>query len=168
MSQIKAVRHFEGDELKVTDATGQTEESTYKTLTDELRVDYQVLIDRGPDYLATRLEELTAELGRQQLNMVREHIDEITARTGNVVDAAGQEITPSLYLKVLENMEIGFSEHGEPQLPTFLASPELGERLKAKMQEWETDQCYKKKLAELIERKRQEWRDRESHRKLVD
>ena len=168
MSQINTVHHFEGDALKTTDATGETEESTYKTLTDESRIDCQDLINRGPDYLVARLEEIPEELKRQQSTLVFERIDEITTRTGNVVDAAGQDLTPDLYLRALENIDIDFSEDGDPQLPTLVASPELGERLKAKMREWETDQCYRRKRAELIKRKRQEWRVRESRRKLVD
>lgn len=168
VSQIRKIRHFEGDGMKVTDATGDTEESDYELFSGALEVNHQDLIERGPIALVEGLKKLAEDLSSQQSKMVFERLDQITDRTGNVVDAEGQAINPDLILQSLEKIEIDFSEDGQPRLPTLVVSPEHYERLKEKMLEWEKDEHYKRRFDELIERKRQEWRDRESHRKLVD
>lgn len=168
VSQIRKVRHFEGDGMKTTDATGETEESNYKLLSGSLGVNHQDLIERGPLALQEGLEKMAEELRSQQSKMIFEHLSQSTDRTGNVVDAGGQAINPDLILQMLEKMEIDFSEDGQPRLPTLVVPPEQGEKLREKMLEWEKDECYNRKFNELIERKRQEWHDRESHRKLVD
>ncbi len=154
--------------MKVTDATGETEESNYKLLSGSLGVNHQDLIERGPLALQEGLEKVAEELRSQQSKMIFEHLSQSTDRTGNVVDAGGQAINPDLILQMLEKMEIDFSEDGQPRLPTLVVPPEQGEKLREKMLEWEKDECYNRKFNELIERKRQEWHDRESHRKLVD
>lgn len=168
VSQIRKVRHFEGDGMKVTDATGETEESNYELFSGALEVNHQDLIERGPIALNEGLEKVAKELSSQQSKMVLEHVNQITAKTGNIVDAGGRPINPDLLLQMLERIEIDFGEDGQPRLPTLVVSPENYEKLREKMLEWEKDEHYKRKFDELIERKRQEWHDRESHRKLVD
>ncbi len=168
VSQIRKVRHFEGDGMKTTDATGETEESNYKLFSGALEVNHHDLIERGPLALKEGLEKVANELRSQQSQMIFEHLNQITDKTGNIVDAEGQAINPDLLLQMLEKIEIDFSEDGQPRLPTLMVSPEQGEKLREKMPEWEKDKHYKRRFDELIERKRQEWHDRESHRKLVD
>ena len=154
--------------MKVTDATGETEESNYELFSGALEVNHQDLIERGPIALNEGLEKVAKELSSQQSKMVLEHVNQITAKTGNIVDAGGRPINPDLLLQMLERIEIDFGEDGQPRLPTLVVSPENYEKLREKMLEWEKDEHYKRKFDELIERKRQEWHDRESHRKLVD
>lgn len=154
--------------MKVTDATGETEESNYELFSGALEVNHPDLIERGPIALVEGLKKLADELSSQQSQMVFERLNQITAKTGNVVDAGGQAINPDLLLQMLEKIEIDFSEDGQPRLPTLVVTPKQGEKLREKMPEWEKDEHYNRKFKELIERKRQEWHDRESHRKLVD
>ena len=168
VSQIRKVRHFEGDGMRVTDAMGETEESNYELLSGALEVNHQDLIERGPIALKEGLKKVAEELSSQQSKMIFERMNQITAKTGNIVDAGGQAINPDLLLQMLERIEIDFSEDGQPRFPTLVVSPENYDKLREKMLEWEKDEHYNRKFHELIERKRQEWHDRESHRKLVD
>ena len=168
VSQIRKVRHFEGDGMTVTDSTGETEESNYELFSGALEVNHQDLIERGPIALVEGLKKLAEELSSQQSKMVFERLNQTTDKTGNIVDAGGQAINPNLLLQMLERIEIDFSEDGQPRFPTLVVSPENYDKLREKMLEWEKDEHYKRKFDELIERKRQEWHDRESHRKLVD
>ena len=168
VTEIKTTKDFEGDLLTTTDAAGTTEESTYQDLSAALEVNRQDLIDQGPPALTKALRKMGDELRSQQSNLIFERLNEITARTGNVVDAGGQSITPDLVLETLDAMEFDFKENGEPQLPSLVVSPKQYERLKEKMPKWEQDERYNRKFDELIKRKRRDWLDRESHRKLVD
>ena len=169
VSQIKKVRYFEGDGMKVTDATGEIEESNYKKISEELDINSQDLIERGPFAFMEGLEKLARDLSSQQTQMIFESLDKTTAKTGNIVNSGGQEINPDHFLLLLEKIELEFREDGQLRPPTFvLPTPKDCERLNEKLPEWEKNEDFKRKFIELMERKKQEWNDRESHRKLVD
>jgi hypothetical protein len=58
------------------------------------------------------------------------NISEITDATGRSVNAKGQPITVDLFLDLLEKVEFGFDDDGNPQYPTFVLPPTVFERLK--------------------------------------
>ena len=165
---MKKTRHFEGDRLGVTDATGETEEYNYELVSGVLEVEDQDLIDRGPVSLLEGLQKMVEELSSQQSKLILERLNNVTAKTGNTVDAGGRKINPDLLLKALEKIEMRFTEDGQPVLPTLVVHPDQYKRLIEKLPEWEKDKRYNRNFNELIKKKRQEWHDRESHRKLVD
>lgn len=168
LTQIKRKMHFEGDRIKATDMTGDTEESNYEHLSGALDINRQDLIDRGPISLMEDLEKMAEDFRNQQSKMIFKRLDEITAKTGNIVKTGGQDINPDLLLQMLETIEMDFREDGQMQPLNLVVDPEQYGRLIEKIPEWEKDECYKRQYDELIKRKRQEWHDRESHRKLVD
>lgn len=57
-------------------------------------------------------------------------ISEITDVTGMTVNAKGQPLTGDMILDLLEKVEFGFDDDGNPQYPTLFLSPTLFERLK--------------------------------------
>lgn len=169
LSQIKKIRYFEGGGMKVTDTTGETEESNFKHFSGGLEVKNQDIIELGPIAFEEGLKKLVRELSSKQTQMIFESLDKTTAKTGNIVNSGGREINPDHILLLLEKIELDFSEDGQLRPPTFvLPTPKDCERLKEKFPEWEKNEDFKRKFIELIERKKQEWHDRESHRKLVD
>ena len=58
------------------------------------------------------------------------NISEITDATGNVVHANGRPLTVDLFLDLLEKLEFGFDDDGNPQYPTLFGHPDAIERLK--------------------------------------
>ncbi|MFC1965861.1 hypothetical protein ACFLWI_02795 [Chloroflexota bacterium] len=58
------------------------------------------------------------------------NISEITDVTGQSLDAKGQPLTVDLILDLLEKVEFGFDEDGNPQYPTLVLPPAAIERLK--------------------------------------
>lgn len=58
------------------------------------------------------------------------NISEITDATGQSVDAKGQPLTVDLILDLLEKVEFGFDDDGNPQYPTLVLPPAAIERLK--------------------------------------
>jgi hypothetical protein len=105
---------------------------------------------------------------KQQAQLFFTKIEEATEKTGNIVDGKGKPFSPEFFLEALDKILIEFDDQGQPYLPTMFVSPELGNRIKDKLPEWESDPNHKKQFDELINKKRAEWNDRESHRKLVD
>lgn len=58
------------------------------------------------------------------------NISEITDATGRTVNAKGQPLTVDLILDLLEKVEFGFDDDGNPQYPTLVLPPAAIERLK--------------------------------------
>ncbi|MCK4818719.1 hypothetical protein KA005_23305, partial [bacterium] len=94
-------------------------------------------------------------------------LNEVTAKTGNVVDAGGQPLSHELLLKTLETIQLDFDDNGKPIMPTLVVSPQQYEKIKVKNIEWENDPECQKQFEQMMNRKRKEWHDRESNRKLV-
>ena len=58
------------------------------------------------------------------------NISEITDATGRSINAKGQPLTVDLILDLLEKVEFGFDDDGNPQYPTLVLPPAAIERLK--------------------------------------
>jgi len=58
------------------------------------------------------------------------NLSEITDATGRSVNAKGQPLTVDLILDLLEKVEFGFDDDGNPQYPTLVMPPAAIERLK--------------------------------------
>ncbi len=58
------------------------------------------------------------------------NIAEITDATGRSINAKGQPLTVDLILDLLEKVEFGFDDDGNPQYPTLVLPPAAIERLK--------------------------------------
>ena len=57
-------------------------------------------------------------------------ISEITDVTGSTVNAKGQPLTVDMILELLEKVEFGFDDDGNPQYPTLVIPPAIHDRLK--------------------------------------
>lgn len=78
------------------------------------------------------------------------NISEITDATGQTVNAKGQPLTVDLILDLLEKVEFGFDDDGNPQYPTLVLPPAAIERLKKL--EFTPEQ--EKRRQQIIEEKR--------------
>jgi len=84
-----------------------------------------------------RIEEYTRflfDISESQRKSLARHffknISEITDATGRSVNAKGQPLTVDLFLDLLEKVEFGFDDDGNPQYPTLVLPPAAIERLK--------------------------------------
>lgn len=78
------------------------------------------------------------------------NISEITDATGRTVNAKGQPLTVDLILDLLEKVEFGFDDDGNPQYPTLVLPPAAIERL----QKLEITPEQEKRRKQIIEEKR--------------
>lgn len=83
-------------------------------------------IDAYTDFLVDISESQRKSLARHFFK----NISEITDATGQTVNAKGQPLTVDLILDLLEKVEFGFDEDGNPQYPTLVLPPAAVERLK--------------------------------------
>ena len=168
MAEIKTVPHFEGDRMSTKHDDGDVDKSNYNLISTELSVKTDDIINFGFKAFVESLNKAAEELKSQQSELVFEKLSEVTTKTGNIVDAGGQPISHELLLKTLETIQLDFDENGNPLMPTLVVSPQLYEKIKGKIVEWENDPECQKQFDQIMNRKRKEWNDRESNRKLVD
>jgi hypothetical protein len=77
-----------------------------------------------------------------------ENISQITDATGRTVNAKGQPLTVDLILDLLEKVEFGFDDDGNPQYPTLVLPPSAIERLKKLQFTPEQDKRWKQIIEE--------------------
>ena len=104
-----------------------------------------------------KIDEYThflVDLSESQRKSLARHffknISEITDATGRTVNAKGQPLTVDLILDLLEKVEFGFDDDGNPQYPTLVLPPAAIERLKKL--EFTPEQ--EKRRQQIIEEKR--------------
>lgn len=117
-----------------------------------------------------KLDAVADEIAKQMSQLGYRRLDEAAEVAGTALDAGGQPMTQDLFLKSQEVREMDFdSRTGKPDPNgVYLVHPSMAMHLERLWAEWETDEEFMRRLAEIRARKYEEWRDRESRRKLVD
>jgi len=84
--------------------------------------------DEVPDLfgekLAQKLAGIAAELGKQQMQMFFQRLDEATEKAGTRVDNRGMTITADKILQMIEMTEVDFDQRGKPK-SSFMVHPDL-------------------------------------------
>lgn len=168
LSQIKNKYIHEGNILTASDVDGYSKSGNYQAISAKFKIENEEMIDKGPEALFSKVPEIARDIEKQQSQMILKEIDEVTKRTGNVVDAKSKPISAEIYLQCLETLAINFDEYGNPILPSLVVPHNKFEKTKEAIRKWETEPEFQKKLRSLIEKKRKEWIDRQNRRKLVD
>lgn len=168
LSQIKKVRHFEGDGMETRRSSGDIDQSEYQEFCQIFEVRNCDVIEKGPTAFLEKLDSLVEGIRKEQMQMILNQVSESVARTGNSVSAQGKEFSFEHLLAVYEKTDIDFDEEGKPNLPVMLLPESKKDEILEKIRKWENDRDCKRRLNELIDRKKKDWLNRESHRKLVD
>jgi hypothetical protein len=101
------------------------------------------------DYIQS-LVDLSESQRKSLARHLFKNISEITDATGQTVNAKGQPLTVDLILDLLEKVEFGFDDDGNPQYPTLFLPSAAIERLKKL--EFTPEQ--EKRRQQIIEEKR--------------
>lgn len=167
-SQMKEVPVFEGNRMASRTENGILDQSSYEEISGEYSISRQDVIAKGPWAFIENIHKVAEEIKKQRAGLFFRKLEQVTDKTGNIINGKGQPFTFDLFIKSLEKVQIDFDDEEKPYLPAFVFAPEMAAQVKQKLPEWFANAEYKKRFDELIERKREEWRDRESNRKLVD
>ncbi len=87
---------------------------------------------------------------------------EITSATGNVVHANGKPLSYDLILDLIEKVEFGFDDDGNPQYPSLVLPPKAIEELK----KIKPTAAQEKRLQRIIKNKRAEFYAKKRTRRL--
>jgi hypothetical protein len=166
---IREEHHHEGTRMSYKTVDGEADETDYSAVvSSEFLVKREDVIAKGAMAYVENIRTAAEEMKKQKASFFFDKMKEVTDKTGNVVDGKGQPFSFELFVDSIRKIWIEFDESGKPHMPTMVVSPEIGERLRVLLPDWENNPVYKKIIDEVIEQKRKVWNDRESYRKLVD
>jgi len=166
LSQVRKKKVQEGDEYLFIRMDGTQD----KTEFNEIKAEF--ILNKGevenitmPDLI--KLTDKTAdEIAEKTAKKMYEGIGKGCDSVGNTVDAQGKPMSPDLFFKVLDKLQIDFDDAGKPMLPSVIVSDEkIGKKL---LKDLKSNPKNDKIFTEIIDKKRREFYDREANRKLVD
>jgi hypothetical protein len=158
----------EGDTHSYMTVDGDQRTTDYQNIGVEIEIDRSNIPNMSFEDILRLTVSKGRELGAQQAEYHYGVINNVIEESGNVVHAGGEPLTIDHLLGVIEQMQISFDPDGNPRIPSIIANPETGSRVKQILAEAEQDAEARARLQQIIENKRREWDEAESRRKLVD
>jgi hypothetical protein len=169
LAMIRTMRQHEGRRHVYSTDAGRERSTDYQPVIAEITVSQHETVDWGTDEIVRRVDAMADQMIGQIVPGMFAKLRQVTEETGNVVSGAGRPFSFEMFLEAIEKIQMEFDEQtGEPEYPTIVMGPELYERVRSMLPEWDRNEEYKARLKAVIARKRAEWDDRESNRKLVD
>ncbi len=172
ISMIHFRESYEGNSFRFTTDDGFSQTGGYKEISTKFEISKDEIVKKGPDAYFSRIPQIAKDWIALQSRLLFQKMDEVTKKTGNIVDAKSKPLSPELILAALDKIAISFDEFGNANLPAIVVHPDKLEKMKKEFQKYESDPLfmtkYKLMYKLIIDKKRQEWLDRESDRKLVD
>jgi len=119
--------------------------------------------------IKVKVLDLAKRMGEHQVKEMLKVVGEAADATGNVVNAAGGELTKEHFLDLFRRIQMDFDPVTLQPLPgwMFVMHPDLAQKIVPKVKAWEQDPTFKAEYEEIIQHNREEWRAREANRKLV-
>lgn len=145
--------------------TERHDDGTEAVPTTELRAEVSFEKLRLADFTEARRDALlldaATQMARGQIKMITSTLDDVTERTGNVVDGEGRPFDEDKFIEAMEKMDHTFDERGVWRGPAIFGgsaeanAESIGNALESP------------RLKIVIDRKRDEFRRREAARILV-
>jgi hypothetical protein len=168
LQQVKKYRHYEGERWIVKQEDSTETESSYKTASSEFVIHNSQIPTMNWRKLQELIDKSMLEMAHQTEEQLFKSLFADLHEQNRIMNHPDSEITIDAILQSLDALLISFDKDGNQVMPTIMVSPEMGEQLKPKLEQWNNDPEINQRFEKLTERKREEWRVRESRRKLVD
>jgi hypothetical protein len=167
LAQIKSVTQHEGWNHEYDQIGFGTVSDHYREIATPVTIGLEEIPDLMGEKLVQKLAEMADDIGKQQMKMFFQTLEETTEKAGTKIDNKGKPITADKMLQMIEMTQVDFDRSGRPT-SSFLMHPEMVETAK-KIDEQIKNDPELKARAEAIHRKHYEsWLARENDRKLVD
>lgn len=168
LGMVGRFRQHEGKHWRLDRADGSEQRSSYIEMQVKLELDRKSLMTPDIQGLVKAMHQLAERFAEQQSKMVLQGVSAAAEEVGNHVDAGG-DFRPEHLLDMLDRKETDFDPvTGQPVGEAFVMHPDTAAKVIPKIQEWQRDPEFRRRVEEIETRKRMEWREREGRRKLVD
>jgi hypothetical protein len=169
VAMIGQVFQHEGDRMVYHTVEGTQKELDYKKAEASFSVSRDEVKSLTIDDIIQKIDAAAQQMSSQMARTIFAAIERTSKEAGTEVNAGGKPFSPEVLFEALEKISIDFDEEtGEPLMPSVFVSPEVANKIKDKLPEWENNEEYTKRHYEIMKRKYEEWNARESNRKLVD
>jgi hypothetical protein len=168
LSRIGEHKIHEGSTMTTTSIDGFSRTTDYPEIAAKYEISFQETIDTGPEAVFLRSKNVSKEMIDKLTAQFVALMEEVTKKTGNIVDAKKVDSSSNPILDVLEKIEVNFDKFGNPIMPTIVVHPGERTKIMKRLEELEKNPDMEKRLREVIEKKKKQLLDRENSRKLVD
>jgi len=169
---VAMIRHtfqHEGDRMIYSTVEGSRKEVDYKRVESSLKISRNEIKTLTMEDIIKRIDATAKEFAGKMERGIFSSMAQATKEAGTDIDYGGKPFSFETLLTALDTISIDFDEETkQPHMPAIFMGPELYEKIKDKLPEWEKNEEYKKRWDEVLKRKYEEWYARESNRKLVD
>ena len=155
---------FEGKSSAIQREDGELDETPIHQTSGEATINLEKLTDFDDATVERHLGEIAEQLARGMSEHFQQRMNDVTEKTGNVVDARHKPFSEDLFLDGMEAMEHTFARDGTWQPPTMIVGPGMAEKIAAV---GEMSSAGNKRLKAILEKKRDVFRGREAARILV-
>ncbi|MCD7059317.1 hypothetical protein [Pelagibacterium xiamenense] len=161
--KIRKHIQFEGRAATIHRHDDTSDPTKFQHATGEMTVRRAAMRAFGLPEVASAYDNVARQFAQQQEKMMIEMMNDVTAKTGNIVNGNGQPLGAEMLLELFEKMEHNFSVDGVWLPPTLWGAPEMTNAHAAAM----ADPAFQRELGKLLGRKRNEHRRREAGRILA-
>lgn len=167
-AMAKSSRHrlFEGHKSTIVRPGGEEEDIELREFSAESVMPKTTILYASIAEILQCFIPIAESMATDHEKMFFDVMEQVTEKTGNIVDGGGQPLSFEGILKAFEAIQIDFDSHGNPRMPTMMIGAALGPRIKELVND-PAVKDFEKKQEEIINKKRLEWRDREANRTLV-
>lgn len=122
----------------------------------------------SPEKFLQAASDIGEEMGKKMMTDLLSAVSKATEEVGNVVNCEGKGLTFEKFLEMAANTYTDFDSHGQPDVKTFVASPEACQQFEKNMKEWTSDPVKRTALEQVVEQHRKAFNEREARRRMVD
>lgn len=129
LGSIKRVRSKQMATVQNSMPTGEVVEGNPIEMAVPFPFKIEHIIHGAVDEIASVIDTASDEALKQAMPQFFQRMGQITEAAVNAYDAQGQPLSHDLILDMLDRVEIGFDESGNPIIPTMVTGPDLYESL---------------------------------------
>lgn len=163
-SSLPSRRHHEGSGWHLYRSNGTSESIEYTQMSTRFEVNLKDVPNLTFEDIRKKFDLVAEDMASQMSQGLFQKI----ISSAQKIDGKNQTFGIDMLLEALESIDIDFDNMGNPSSLSVIIPPQIAEKMKNDLPNWEKDPEHNARYEEIISRKRIEWRDRESNRKLVD
>lgn len=168
LGQVGHFRVHEGESSHLTRADSSAESIPFVQASAGIEIPREQMKTVTAEQLVEYVTTIAQQLAEHQTRHIFDTLNRVTEEVGNTVDAKDMDLKEAL-LEMERKIQMDFDpETLEPSGMSIVLHPSQVEKLMSAAAEWEKDEDYQKRRAEVRAQKVEEWRARERSRTLVD
>ena len=167
LKQIRPHAIHEGRNAAIVRPDETVDPTELKKSEASLLMTYEEIEDVDLLAIMNKMSEMAAQFRDQNAKHIFETLNDVTTKTGQVVNAAGRPLTNDDLIHMMERIQLDFERNQEAGDASLVVHPDMVPVLKRLEGEMNRSVDLKKRWKEVMEKKKDEYRQREADRNLA-